>query len=130
MKANQLIVVYDDCCNLCSVLARWLSVVNKKKKLAFKTQQYCASHLYNHKEVIDHLSLADELIVIYNGSVFGGTQAVFAILRELGGGYTLMMRFLQLFPKSFIDLVYSWIARNRYYFWGRRKACSITPPLT
>ncbi len=129
MKPVPLIVLYDDWCNMCSVLVKWLSFVNKKKRLVFVTQQDFGKLFPNQTQVIEHLKMVDELVVIRNGLFYTGAKAVLVILGTLGGGYNLAKALLQLFPQAMLDMTYAWVARHRYWFLGRRKSCQIRSPL-
>jgi len=129
MKSKRLIIVYDGCCSMCSLFVRWLSFVNKKKKLSFVSQQNYTVLFPDSIVNFDQLNLNDQLVVIRNRSLFTGAKAVLEILREKGGGYIWLVRLLQLFPQTFLDKIYNWVAHHRYRFLGRRKSCSIRSPL-
>lgn len=129
MKTDQLIVVYDSWCNMCSLLVRWLSAANKRDRLVLISQQSYIDLFPDQKDTIDQLHLNDELVVRRNGVVSTGADAVLLILQALGGGYKLLKAFFQLFPQFFLNKVYGWVAHHRYRFLGRRKSCYIHPPL-
>ncbi|MBI9064534.1 MAG: DUF393 domain-containing protein [Marinilabiliaceae bacterium] len=129
MMADQLIVVFDGGCNMCSMLVRWLSVLNKRDRFVFVSQQSYIDQFPDQKDTIDRLHLNDELVVWSHGVAFFGAGGVLLILQALGGGYILLKFFIQLFPRILLDRIYTWVAHHRYQFMGRRKSCHIRPPL-
>lgn len=69
----------------------------------------------------------DSVVVVDGARCFVRSDAVFEILRCIGGPWRALTVF-QLLPRPLRDAVYDWIARNRYRWWGKREACMIPRP--
>ncbi len=67
-------------------------------------------------------------IVLYNnGKIFTQSTAALHIVRLLGGWWKLLYGFM-IIPKPLRDALYSFIARNRYRWFGRQESCRIPTP--
>jgi predicted DCC family thiol-disulfide oxidoreductase YuxK len=66
---------------------------------------------------------ADESIYYLRGEeIYDRSDAVLYILKDLGWPFRLLTLFF-VFPKSWRDRFYSWVARNRYRWFGQKSAC-------
>ena len=68
----------------------------------------------------------DTLYVLAGEALLSKSRAVFFVLRELGGVWTVAgaLRFL---PRFLTDLGYDLVAVTRYRLWGRFDACPMAP---
>ncbi len=55
------------------------------------------------------------------------SDAVLLVLRRLGGAWPLI-GLLYVFPRPVRDLVYRFVARNRYRWFGKRDVCRLPTP--
>jgi len=70
----------------------------------------------------------DSIILIEPGvAYFTKSDAALQISKSFGGGWKLLSIFTWI-PKSFRDVIYDLIARNRYNWFGRKDACMIPTP--
>ena len=82
--------------------------------------------LARHPEVTSDLSTV--LYVRDFGSqaerVYTRSDAVVAILRDLGGGYRLLALF-RFLPRVLRDALYAWVASHRYRWFGKLDTCRL-----
>jgi predicted DCC family thiol-disulfide oxidoreductase YuxK len=56
------------------------------------------------------------------------TDAIIRVLRSLGARWRLLGNLLKLVPRAIRDLLYRWLARNRYELFGKRSHCRLPDP--
>jgi predicted DCC family thiol-disulfide oxidoreductase YuxK len=69
----------------------------------------------------------DSFIYISEGKVYTRSTAGLHLLKDLGGIWQLFYA-LMIFPKPIRDIVYKFIAKTRYSFFGRTDSCMIPTP--
>jgi len=72
---------------------------------------------YNLAELAEH-----SLILIKNGRIYYKSEAALRIARQLHGLWPLFYGLI-LIPGVIRDLVYDFMARNRYRLYGKREEC-------
>lgn len=71
-----------------------------------------------------HLST---LVVKKGDQIFTKSQAVFLILKELGGIFQILLIF-QIIPISVLNFLYDLVAKSRYQIFGKKDTCRIPTP--
>ncbi len=71
---------------------------------------------------VDSIILIEPNIAYYTKS-----EAALQIGKNLKG-YRTLSSFLYVFPKGLRDIIYDFIARNRYKWYGKKDACMIPTP--
>ena len=123
IKVNQLpekIVFFDGVCGLCDGFVQFVAARDKAGKLAFSPLQGETAKRF----------LAPEFIKKLNGMAFADgekvhykSDAAIRILSELPR-YKFMRVFL-VFPLFVREMVYNFVAKNRYKWFGKKQTCSI-----
>ena len=123
MSTGKPIILFDGVCNLCGGIVTLLLKIDKRKRFAYIPMQSTLG-----KTVIDGYRLQaaypDSILYIRKGKVLQKSQAVFSIIDDLGGWWKVFLVF-RVFPSSFNDFMYDFIARNRYRIFGRKGQCLI-----
>jgi len=123
MSAGKPIILFDGVCNLCGGVITLLLKIDKQKRFTYIPIQSTLG-----KTVIDAYRLQatfpDSILYIRKGKVFQKSKAVFSIIEDLGGWWKILLAF-RVFPSSFNDFLYDFIARNRYRIFGRKEQCLI-----
>lgn len=67
------------------------------------------------------------MVFIRNGEYWLESDAALRLANELGGWWKIsgLLRFI---PRLLRDLVYRFIARNRYRIWGKSRLCYVPLP--
>jgi predicted DCC family thiol-disulfide oxidoreductase YuxK len=119
------LIVFDGTCVLCSANAHF--VLRRDRRRIFRlthAQSALGLALYRH------LGLrSDErgtMIALRDGQLLTHSDAAIAIADGLGWPWRAA-RLASLAPRPLRDLVYRWIARNRYRWFGRRETCWLPP---
>jgi len=66
----------------------------------------------------------DTIVLVLNDKLFTKSSAALQIVKRLDGMWKLVYVF-SILPKPMRDVVYDFIARNRYKWFGKRDSCRI-----
>lgn len=118
------IVLFDGICNLCNTSINRVLRNDPKDRFRFAPLQsdYAKNLLKSYSTPIDQLS---SVVLIENGKIYQRSTAALRIAKQMGAAYPLLYTFI-IVPAFLRDLVYDYIARNRYRWWGKRESCMIS----
>ena len=136
MPPESDIVVFDGMCNLCSAGVDFISSRDPRNAFTFGPMQTPRGQqlLEAHGVSIDQV---DTFLLIRSGGGYGGgsgdgngealvrSDAAIAIAAELRRPWSLLT-VLRFVPKPTRDRVYSFVARNRYRWFGKRATCKLS----
>lgn len=132
------IVLFDGECNLCNGWVDFLVRKDRKRRLRFASLQSesartILARLEPGSSVLQTGGASDgtndpsTIVFIDRDRVYVKSGAVLRILKVIGWPWRAFSLFLVV-PRSLRDLVYDWIARNRFRWFGRRDTCRIPTP--
>jgi predicted DCC family thiol-disulfide oxidoreductase YuxK len=116
------IVFFDGECNLCNGFVDYVIRHDPAGRHRFSPLQGETAREYAGELDIEDLStvvLADE------DGLYTQSDAVLRILVRLGGLQAFLGRAGRLCPRGVRDLVYRYVARHRYGWFGRRESCRV-----
>lgn len=117
------IIVYDGVCILCNGFVQWIIRHDEDGKFRFLSRQSDLG-----KAFIDSVStFNDTVYLIYKGQQYQLSDVAIQTSVILGGFWKLLS-VAKYIPKGFRDMVYRWIAKNRYKWFGRKDTCIIPDP--
>ena len=127
LPENKKIILFDGVCNLCDKSVQFIIKHDKKDVFRFVALQSDLG-----KKIIKHIGIdttkTDSIILYQPGmAYFYKAEAALKIAKELGGIYIILSLFSVL-PNSLSNLVYDWIAKNRYKWYGKKDECMIPSP--
>ena len=117
---NLNIVFFDGYCGLCNWLVNFLLKKDKKKKLHFASRQSEFARIF--LKTSTSLSEIDAVIYLKSGKVYTKSSAILWILSQLDGIWKLSM-ILFLIPAFLRNIIYDWIAKKRYLWFGEKDTC-------
>jgi predicted DCC family thiol-disulfide oxidoreductase YuxK len=123
MAASELIL-FDGVCNLCSGSVAWIIRRDKRERFVFASLQSPAG-----KRALSGAWPVPDSVVLVRGEgeqarLFFQSDAIIEIARGLGLPWSLVVIAKPL-PRKLRDMIYGWIARNRYRWFGRKEACMV-----
>lgn len=124
------IVYFDGQCNLCDGFARFVLARDRRRRFRFAPLQgtTARSRLPSDLTAASMRTIVLEEIGGREGPearrVRVRSDAVVAILSELGGLWRLIA-ILRIIPRPVRDLVYDYVARKRFRWFGRMENCRI-----
>ena len=116
-----MVVFFDGVCTLCQRSVRYLLKHDKNKRLKFASLQGQYAKKTLPPEDLKNL----KSIVFYDGKAFyKKSTALLKLCTSLGGGHKLLL-VGYLLPKFLRDGLYSYIAKNRYRWFGQQEHCMV-----
>ncbi len=121
----QSLILFDGVCNLCNGFVNFLIVRDKGNRFQFGSLQS-----EKVKAILSHYNFSTEnistVILIEDNRLYSQSTAVLKIVRKLNGAWALMYAFI-IIPKPIRDLLYKFVAKNRYKWFGKKDVCMIRP---
>lgn len=124
LPKDKKIILFDGICNLCNDAVLKVIKYDKKNIFLFSSLQSETG-----KQITDHLGIdiskIDSIILYEPGISYDiKSTAALKIMQEFKGVWNLIY-ILLLFPEGFRNLIYDFIAKNRYKWFGKRENCLI-----
>jgi predicted DCC family thiol-disulfide oxidoreductase YuxK len=119
------IILFDGVCNLCN--ATVLFVLDRDPDCRFRfasLQSSAGRRLLGRAEVDTDMS---SIVLIENGRQYRSSTAALRIARKLSWPWPVLYLLIAV-PRPLRDLVYGWVARNRYRWFGRTDTCRVPSP--
>lgn len=130
LKSKELIdhpiILFDGVCNLCNSAVNFIIKRDKKKSFRFAPLQSPAGKSLLKQYGLTRTDLYS-FVLIEEEKAFTKTTAALQITKYLSHPWPLMQALLML-PSFLRDPVYSFIARNRYKWFGKKDECMIPTP--
>jgi predicted DCC family thiol-disulfide oxidoreductase YuxK len=120
------LLLFDGVCNLCHSGVRWILARDKRGRIEFASLQSKVARERLQAQWPDG-TVPDSIVLITEGKLLIRSDAAIGVGRLLGFPWSLGVVFL-IVPRFLRDGVYSWIARNRYRWFGKRDVCSLPAP--
>ena len=121
---NKKIILFDGVCNLCDAAVQFIIKYDKKDDFRFVPLQSNLGH-----EIIKYIGIdtqKTDSIILYLPQIayYYKSEATLEIAKSLGGIFKLATLFT-IFPTSFNNYIYDYIAKNRYKWYGKKQSCMI-----
>lgn len=123
---SQPVLLFDGVCNLCNSSVQFIIKNDKKGKFKFASLQSD----YGQKAIKEY-NLGDEnlktVILIADGKAYKKSTAALEVAKRMDGLWPLLYIFW-IVPYPLRDLIYNWVANNRYKWFGKKDQCMIPSP--
>lgn len=124
---DKKIVLSDGVCNLCNNVVLKIIKYDKKDTFLFANLQSEVG-----KQLTDYLKIdtqkIDSIILYEPGISYEiKSSAAIKIMNDFGGWWFLT-RMFWIFPVGLRDVVYDFIAKNRYKWFGKKESCMMPTP--
>lgn len=123
-KDKSVIIFFDGICHLCNGFVDFMIQKDSQKKLHFAPLQGATAKELLEDKYRDNLS---SVLVKTPTQILEKSDAVIFALNELGGIYSFA-KVLKIIPRFLRDAAYSYIAKNRYNWFGERDICRLPLP--
>jgi len=117
------VLLFDGVCNLCNASVQWVLLHDHKGIFRFAALQSDTGQALLRKwnrptADFDSVVLADGDRLLLHSDV------PLEIVRRIGGWWQLLYVF-KIIPRPVRDVIYRWVARNRYRWFGKRESCML-----
>ena len=125
MHSNTLmpILLFDGHCNLCNAWVQYVVKRDSSSTIRFASLQSGAGRRLLEEHKID-ANYIDSLVLFEEERFSVSSNAALRTLSYFDG-WERHLIFLSVVPRSLRDLVYRFIAKNRYKWFGRREQCMV-----
>ena len=117
------ILLFDGHCNLCNAWVQFIVKRNPTKTIRFASLQSKAGRALLDEYNIDQ-DYIDSLVFIEEKKISVSSTAALRTLSYLSS-WESQLKLLLVLPRPLRDLVYRFVARYRYKWFGRRKQCMV-----
>jgi predicted DCC family thiol-disulfide oxidoreductase YuxK len=120
---DKSIILFDGVCNLCNSSVNFIIKNDEKQTFLFASLQSDAA-----KEILLQFSSNKidfkSILLIKNGIIYDKSTAVLLIIKQLSNYYKFLYAFI-IIPAFIRDMVYNFIAKYRYKWFGKNESCMI-----
>ncbi len=127
LPKNKKIILFDGVCNLCNSSINYVIAHDKQDVFRFVSLQSNLGETIQEYLGIENKSLDTIILYVPNEAYYIKSTAAIKIMNEFTGLWKLTRVFLIL-PSPIRDLVYNYIAKNRYKWYGKQESCRIPTP--
>jgi predicted DCC family thiol-disulfide oxidoreductase YuxK len=125
-NSGEHIILFDGVCNLCNGLVQFIIERDKKQLFKFSSLQSEFGQSILEKNGFPKTEL-DSFLFLSEGKLHQKSSAGLHVAKKLGGFWTLFYVFI-IIPKPIRDWIYSFIAKNRYKWFGKQESCWLPSP--
>jgi len=126
MTDENPIILFDGFCNLCNGTINFVIDRDSNKHFRFLTIQS-----EKGRELLNRFNLNQQdlysVFLYENGALIEKSDAVLSISKRLDGLWPSLYIF-KIIPGFFRDIIYNWIAKNRYKWFGKKEECRMPTP--
>ena len=120
---NSNLILFDGVCNFCNFWVNFIIDHDDKRYFKFASLQSDTAQRILIEKKID-ISKIDSIILVVNDQVFFKSSAALQIAKKLNGFWKILYIF-SVIPASLRDLIYDFVAKNRYNWFGKRDTCRV-----
>jgi predicted DCC family thiol-disulfide oxidoreductase YuxK len=117
------LILFDGVCNLCSALVQFVIRHDRATKFRFAAIQSEIGRAIFQSHGLDPADL-QTFVFIADERIFLRSDAAIEVLERFGGAWRICKIF-RFVPRALRNAIYSFIARNRYRWFGRKEVCMV-----
>lgn len=123
---GKAVILFDGVCNLCNASVNFIIDRDPAGYFKLAALQSEAALPLKHQHAL-RTSYLDNIVLIEHGQAYHNSTAVLRIARRLQGGWPMLYGLIVI-PRPLRDLVYRWVAGNRYRWFGKQDTCRLPTP--
>lgn len=124
MNSNKKIILFDGVCNLCNSSVQFAIKRDENDVFRYAAIQSEIGERLLAERNIDTNEIDSIILIEPNIAYYTKSTAALEIGKDLKGLRTISSILLWL-PESFRNIVYDFIAANRYKWYGKKEACMV-----
>lgn len=119
------IVLFDGECNFCDASVQFIIKRDPKGYFQFAAQQSDVGETLKRQYAVP--DTLESILVIDQHKVYNSSDAALHISKHLNGVWGFLY-VLKIIPRPLRNVVYKFIAKNRYAWFGKKDSCMIPSP--
>lgn len=120
------IILFDGICNLCNGAVQFIIRHDPDGKFLFASLQSETG-----QQLLKQYNLPatdfTSFTLVQDDTVYTKSTGALKVAKQIKGAWSCLYIFI-IVPKFIRDAVYTWIAQNRYRWFGKKNACVIPTP--
>jgi len=124
LPKNKKIILFDGVCNLCNSSINYVIDHDKQDIFRFTSLQSDLGKTIQAHLGIKNTSLDTIILYTPNEGYYIKSTAALKIMATFPGAWKLMQVFT-IIPAPIRDMVYTYIAKNRYKWYGKQESCRV-----
>lgn len=124
LPADKKIILFDGVCNLCNNSIVKVIKHDRENKFVFASLQSAIGNEITQYLGIDTSKIDSIILYEPNVAYYIKSTAALHIMNEFGGFWKLSQLFY-IFPEVIRNVVYDFVAKNRYKWYGKKESCMI-----
>ena len=120
------IILFDGVCNLCNGAVNFVIKRDNRNQFLFASLQS-----EEGKRILEEHNFPENkmksFFLVENRKVYDRSAAALRVVKRLTGLWPILYGLI-IVPKFIRDGIYSWIAKNRYQWFGKKDECMIPTP--
>ncbi len=122
-KYESPVILFDGFCNLCTAVVQFVIKRDPSKKFRFASLQSEFGVSVAKKYGLS-VNYNQSFILLEDQKIYLRSTAALKLSKSLSGGWPLLYALI-IVPKFIRDVVYDFIAQNRYRWFGKKTTCWI-----
>jgi len=123
---KSLIVLFDGECNLCNGAVKFIIRRDPDARFKFAPLQSDTGRMLLSSASLP-ADIQDTVVLIEHEQSFTQSTAALRIAKRLNRLWPLLYVFI-IVPRPIRNMIYHWIARHRYAWFGRKESCMLMTP--
>lgn len=124
MQNEKHILLFDGVCNLCNASVQFILRRDKNKKFLFASLQSDIA-LKLLPSASNYTTDLQSIVLLKDGKILDKSTAALHIAKDLCGVWPLLYYLFIWWPKCIRDVIYKFIAKRRYKWFGKQESCNI-----
>jgi len=120
------LILFDGVCNLCHGSVQFIIKRDPKRVFRFASLQSELGQSFLKEANLPSIEL-QTLLLVENGKIYKRSSAALRIARRLKGLWKLCFGLI-IIPLFLRNILYNWVARNRYRWFGKKETCWMPTP--
>lgn len=120
------LILFDGVCNLCNSSVNFVIDHDPRALFSFASLQSDAGKEVLRQNALPERSL-ESVMLWQNGKLYKKSRAALEIARQLNGAWPALYGFI-IVPAFLRNVVYDFIAANRYRWFGKKDQCRLPEP--
>jgi predicted DCC family thiol-disulfide oxidoreductase YuxK len=125
--ADYGVIFFDGECNLCNRFVQYVIRHDKRNLFRFSPLQSSYALSKGLSIPVNSDGSLESMLVEWNGKVYNYSEGVLKVLENLSG-INRMSSVFRILPRGIRDRLYRWVAKRRYFFFGKAKECAVATP--
>jgi len=122
MQIDERIILFDGVCNLCNGFVQFVLERDGAGRFRFASLQSEAA-----RRVLKGEPPAETIVLLERGRTYLKSAAALRIARGLRFPWPILYAFVVIL-RPLRDVIYDWVARHRYAWFGKRESCMLPSP--